>query len=369
MRHVLIIGAGPAGCVAAIKLARDGVDVTLVEQHRFPRDKVCGECLSATGIEVLDRLNLARGLVRKLHPVELTRTFLFCSDGTCAHVPLPKTMWGISRLVLDPFLLECARDAGATILQPARCESIAATSARLRMLDTNQVQDISADHILIADGKPPRDTAVSAVRATHTGDLGLKAHFKNIDASRDAIELFGVDGHYGGIAPIENGLWNIAFSVPSARIARHKRNFDSLFAEIVSENKALSDQMRHAKRVSEWLVSPLPRFGPSRGWKKGIIPIGNSAAAMEPIGGEGMGLAMQSAEMAADVILESIRNDARVNVTQLQKDYRALWNRRRLFCRLGAKIISSPTLSRLAVPFARGGSDGPGAWALRLVGK
>jgi len=55
MRTATVIGAGPAGSTAAMLLARAGWSVTLVEQHRFPRDKVCGECLSALGIDVLTR--------------------------------------------------------------------------------------------------------------------------------------------------------------------------------------------------------------------------------------------------------------------------------------------------------------------------
>ena len=69
---VTVIGAGPAGCVAAMLLARSGVDVTVVEQHLFPRDKVCGECLSALAIQTLEAVGLAEGLWG-LGPAELAR--------------------------------------------------------------------------------------------------------------------------------------------------------------------------------------------------------------------------------------------------------------------------------------------------------
>src|SRR5882724_12300454 len=74
-KSVTIIGAGPAGSAAALMLARRGWSVTLIEQHRFPRDKVCGECLSALGIEVATRLGFATAL-KNLGAVELTRTIL-----------------------------------------------------------------------------------------------------------------------------------------------------------------------------------------------------------------------------------------------------------------------------------------------------
>jgi flavin-dependent dehydrogenase len=101
-----------------------------------------------------------------------------------------------------------------------------------------------------------------------------------------------------------------------------------------------------------------------------VIPVGNAAAALEPIGGEGMGLAMRSAELAAEAILYANRTGTELDAAKLRKEYRRLWNMRRFICRAGAKIISSPGLSRLTIPLAAaGGADGPGALALRLVGK
>src|SRR5688500_1413243 len=123
MPTVTIIGAGPAGSVAAILLARAGWRVTLIEQHRFPRDKVCGECLSALGIDVLNRINLTPAL-KRLGPVTLTKTSLVAPNGAETTLRLPRPMWGLSRCALDQSLLNEARACGATIMQPARCESM-----------------------------------------------------------------------------------------------------------------------------------------------------------------------------------------------------------------------------------------------------
>src|SRR4051812_26466103 len=96
MPDALIIGAGPAGCIASLLLARGGWDVTLIEQHRFPRDKVCGECLSALGADVLDRLGLADSFQR-LAPVRLNRSMIHSQRGRTLEIELPQAMWGISR--------------------------------------------------------------------------------------------------------------------------------------------------------------------------------------------------------------------------------------------------------------------------------
>src|SRR5436190_23449213 len=100
MHDLMIIGAGPAGSVAACILARAGWRVTCVEQHRFPREKVCGECLSALGVEVLSRLHLDAA-VRAHNPVELARAVIVSADGREAEMKLPARMWGLSRAALD----------------------------------------------------------------------------------------------------------------------------------------------------------------------------------------------------------------------------------------------------------------------------
>src|SRR4051812_31141886 len=112
MPEVVIIGAGPAGCVAAILLARAGWDVRLVEQHRFPRDKVCGECVSALGIAVARRA-LISGSLKNLGAVDLRRARFVAPNGQAAEVTLPEPMWGLSRRAMDHCLLDFARAAGA----------------------------------------------------------------------------------------------------------------------------------------------------------------------------------------------------------------------------------------------------------------
>jgi flavin-dependent dehydrogenase len=365
MTQVVVIGAGPAGAAAALGLAHAGVEVLLIEQHRFPRDKVCGECLSAIGIEVLTRLGVAPA-VQALRPAILRKSVVFLASGRTVELPMRRPMWGISRRALDLTLLQAARAAGVRVLQPARCEQIDGgdpVRVRVRTLEHNALQTLDATFVIVADGKGSLMNAAPAA----TRDLGLKAHFTGVRAPADTIELFGVEGHYGGVAPVEDGLWNVAFSIPAARLRNHGRNHDALFGALLSENRGLADRMNGAMRVSDWLASPLPRFGVMSSWPRGVIPIGNSAAAIEPIGGEGMGLALRSAELATSAIVQAISDHNIINAQRLARAYKRLWNMRRAACRAGARIVSSPALSKLAVPLAE--VDPLGALVLRLVGK
>src|SRR5687767_7028875 len=128
MPDVTIIGAGPGGSTAALLLARAGWDVTVVEQSRFPRDKVCGECLSALGFDLLTRLGLAEELKQR-GAIRLDRCEVHARSRRSLVVELPAPMWGLSRHALDGMLLDAAREAGAVVCQPVRCESVTTEDA------------------------------------------------------------------------------------------------------------------------------------------------------------------------------------------------------------------------------------------------
>ena len=335
MPEACVIGAGPAGSVAATLLARQGWGVTLLEQHRFPRNKVCGECLSWLGIQTLRRIGML-GRVGACRPIVLTQARIHCGHGTHG-IALPRPMWGLSRAALDLCLLESAREAGARVVQPARLESIEHVPLRLhiRHIEANRSETLRSDWVVVSDGK---------TRVSRGDDFGIKAHFENIESPRDTIDLFACRGLYGGLAPIEDNRWNTAFSVPVKRLRECRGDIDRLFRQLLLENEQLDRKMSGARRVSDWLAAPLPRRGVSDEWPQRVIPLGNAAAAIEPIGGEGMGLAIRSAELAAQCLCDG------ADVDHLRHEYQRLWRTRSFACRAAAKVICSRSASRLFLP-------------------
>jgi len=139
-------------------------------------------------------------------------------------------------------------------------------------------------------------------------------------------------------------------------------NIDALFAETIRQNPSLIRRFAKARRTGAWLASPLPRFGVARVWPAGVIPLGNAAAALEPIGGEGMGLAMRSAELAAAALVEGSGSE------RLRAAFDALWQSRRLACRAAAMVVSRPGLSGAALDWVRG-NERLAAAAMRFIGK
>lgn len=355
-------------------LARSNrVRVRLIEQARFPRDKVCGECLSALGIGVLRDVGLTDAAERALRPVELTRTLLHPGgDLPAVEVALPAPMWGVSRAALDTFLLRSCVHAGVVVHQPARVEHIEpndhsnqrlAQAVTARDLATGRHFRVAADVVILADGK----SALSTGRPHATGDMGIKSHWLGVDGPVDAIELFGLDGHYGGVAPVEGGRCNLSFSVPAAMLRRFEGDIDQMFNQMTMQNRALRQRLRGARRAGRWHAAPLPRFAVRDPWPAGVVPVGNAAAAIEPIGGEGMGLAMRSAQLAAEAILDA--GDAtEFDVQALRQAYRGLWDTRRRACRALAQLLSRPAVADAAAALVEGAPH-VGQWAMRLAGK
>lgn len=364
-RSIVVIGAGPAGATAAVLLARGGIQVTIIEQSRFPRDKVCGECLSGLSIETIRAAGLGE-VVEALSPQMLTRARLVAPGGGELDVSLPAPMWGVTRSALDGALLEAARAAGANVIQPARAEQLLpGTSATkpaviVRDLLSNTVRRLQADLVLVADGK----SALLGAKPRATGELGVKAHFAFSGAATptdiqnpgatDSICLFGVRGHYVGLAPVSGGdrtFWNLACTVPVQRVRSFGGDHEALLQAMRRENAALDRALAGATRIGPWLACPLPRFAVRSNWPPGVIPLGNAAAALEPVGGEGMGLAIASAALAARFVHEGRITAA--DLRELRRRYSDLWRWRRFVWRALAMILSRPRLARIGIGAAR----------------
>jgi flavin-dependent dehydrogenase len=363
VNDAIVIGGGPAGSLTALLLARRNWRVTILEQHAFPRDKVCGECLSSRGIDVLRRAGLLEPLLAA-NPIELRFVNLHAARTKSVSLPLPRPMMGISRQWLDGFLLEQAAHAGAIVRQRVRCEAIESASrphVRVRDLSTNRVETLDADRVIVADGK----RSLIGDPPPQTGDFGVKAHFRGVAGPRDAIDMFGCAGCYGGIAPIEQERWNLSFSVRAARLRSVGSKLDQLLEELLDENPTLRARLSTASRCTPWLTSPVHRFGPRRPPIAHVICVGNGSAAMEPICGEGIGNALQSAETTAKALIAS--GDGETAALEPAHHSGAALAVRRSACRAAALLASSPTAARLALPILD--RLGLGNHVLRLMGK
>jgi menaquinone-9 beta-reductase len=157
---VAIVGAGPAGCAAAIAMAQKGYSVALLDKERFPREKLCGDFLNPINWPVLHELGVDREILSCPH--EEVRIFcLTSSSGEAAEAPLParngRTAFGLGlrRAHLDRVLMNNARSQGVTVLDGCRVKDLKREPSGwwLRIDHAAFSEDIGARVLIGADGR------------------------------------------------------------------------------------------------------------------------------------------------------------------------------------------------------------------------
>lgn len=350
----LVIGAGPAGSSAAILLARAGWSVALLEAHPFPRRKVCGECIAAGNLPLLDALGVGEALRRHAGP-ELRRVALWCAD---AHIQtaLPACSeggppWGcaVGREHLDLLLLEQARAAGATVLQPCRALTIR-PEARRANYDVAAAYGgvkiaLRAPVIVRAHGswQPPPDDGASRSRGRQPSDLfGFKATFRDTALEDGLLPVLGFAGGYGGMVVAGDGLATLACCIRRDRLAACRRSGPADASASASAGGAVETLLRHecrgvrdaltgASRIGAWLAAGPLRPGVHLGNGRGdVFLIGNAAGEVHPIIGEGISMALQSAWLLCEELAgspEAFRPDVQgeLHRRRIQARYASRW--------------------------------------------
>ncbi|MGZ9032761.1 MAG: NAD(P)/FAD-dependent oxidoreductase, partial [Burkholderiaceae bacterium] len=344
----VIIGAGPAGSAAAILLAGAGWSVALVERQPFPRRKVCGECLAASNLPLLRTLGVGEAFDASAGP-ELRQVTLLRGDrSVLADLPAAdddRDKWGraLGRETLDTLLLEQARAAGATVIQPWsvqaivgvpgawRCEVRAVDSAALLRLRAPIVIDAHGSWEDLPSDRPQRRLARNAA------DLfAFKANFRGASLAEGAIHVLSLDGGYGGMVIADGGTTTVACCVRRDRLCEVRgaapglRAGDAVEAWLQRECGGVCKALRNAVRDGPWLASGPLDPGVRIDGNDTIFRIGNAAGEAHPILGEGMSMALQSAALlCSHLVAQPLARGASAVALQaeLQRRYAADWRR------------------------------------------
>ena len=344
----VIVGAGPAGAAAAILLARAGWAVALVEKHTFPRRKVCGECVAASNLAVLEELGVAAAF--EAHAgAELRRVTLWRGQReVTAQLPagaLPRHTWGraVGREVLDGLLLDEARAAGAEVLQPWSVQAIqglpgrwhcwlrAAHGATLLRLRSTLLIDAHGSWEELPAGRPQRQLARSA-----TDLFAFKANFAGSALDAGAISVLALNGGYGGMVVSGDGVITLACCIRRDRLSELRgaapglRAGDAVLAWLLRECEGVRRALHGATRDGPWLASGPLDPGVRVGDGDGVFRIGNAAGEAHPILGEGISMALQSAALLCRHLLRdgaSAPVPAAPAQAAIQAAYGAAWRR------------------------------------------
>ena len=309
----IIIGAGPAGSTAAILLARAGWLVALVEKQRFPRRKVCGECIAASNLPLLDALGIGAEFEASAGP-DLRRVALMQGTHTLlADLPTadhPRHAWGraLGRETLDSLLLEQARADGAVVLQPWSVQALNGTAGNhrceLRAIGSDQGATLHAPVLIDAHGSWESLPSGRAARRRdrRPGDLfAFKANFLGAALAEGLLPILAFEGGYGGMVVADQGVTTLACCIREDQLEACRREAPGLSAGEVVEAflkrqcRGVADALVTAQREGAWLAAGPIDTGIRLRRDDTLFRIGNAAGEAHPIIGEGMSMAMQSA--------------------------------------------------------------------------
>lgn len=292
----LIIGSGIAGAAAAIGLARAGHRPLILERSRETGDAICGGFLSWQSLAALKRLGLS---AEKLggQPVREVRLF---AGPHMACAPLPQIGMGLSRRGLDSALLAEALAAGASVER-----GVTVRAYGPGRLNTSDGATLTAAELFAAHGKhaiaghdrpAPRAVAADPVVGLR---LRLAAGPGIARLVGESVELFLFDRGYAGLVRQEDGSANLCLAVHKSRLAEAGGRPDRLIAQWGADNAALGERLGSSDPVGPIdAIAAVPYGWRRSGGEEGLWHLGDQAAVIPSLAGEGMGIALATAASA-----------------------------------------------------------------------
>ena len=309
---VLIVGAGPAGCAAAIELARAGRRVIMVDKAVFPRDKCCGDGLTTLALRHLDELGLRPESVPSWRDVD--EAWLRSPSGREVRLPLPREgrFAAITpRIELDAALLDLARANGVDVREQRSFASVDARehSVIVSVEGPDGSEMVEASWVIAADGMwSPVRRALGAAESGYLGEWhAFRQYVNDVDGpAADRLYVwFDADllPGYAWSFPLPGGRVNFGFGVlrdGERRIQDMKETWGDLF-DRPHIREALGPNAVPEGRHTAW---PIPaRVDRAATGIGRVLFVGDAAMATDALTGEGIGQALLTGSEAARAIV------------------------------------------------------------------
>ena len=299
----IVVGAGPAGATAAQRLASNGHRVLLVDKEQFPRDKVCADGIIADAMRCMSRSRVLERVERQAFAASEAVVF----SPSRISLPLPGRYLTLRRYDLDAILVEAACEAGAIF-----CRAEVARIAEKKDHFTCLLRNGKGGHgalrarvVLVGTGaRVPLLRELGLVKRIRPSAVAVRCYVRS-SARLDRLLLSydrSVLPGYAWIFPLGNGLYNFGGGVFLRFAAGMRVSLVAALERFMSTFPIAREIMAHGERVT-----PI-RGAPLRCGLEGVTPslngrlfvIGESVGATLPYSGEGIGKAMETAEIAAE---------------------------------------------------------------------
>ncbi|MFY8088587.1 MAG: NAD(P)/FAD-dependent oxidoreductase [Rubrivivax sp.] len=315
---LLVIGAGPAGSACAQLLARAGLDVRLIDQHAFPRDKTCGDGLIPDSHAALTRLGVLDEVMRSAQPVSHVR----CYAPSSRFVDVPGTLAVLPRRELDDILVRAAVAAGAHLHTPWRFDGLLhdgqgrVSGARLRRVGgERETVELQARQVILATGAPAQGlVAAELCERQSPSAIGLRGYVRHpgLPELQDKLQVVWhrkLKPGYGWIFPCGNQRWNIGVGIIDSHDAQAKGvmrnvNLRQVFKDFCELHPPARELMQNGQLEGELKGAPLRSslVGATLS-KPGVLVTGEAAGSTYSFTGEGIGKAMETGMLAAESVL------------------------------------------------------------------
>ena len=319
---IVIVGAGLAGLTAAIHLSKLGYSVIIIEKNSFPKHKVCGEYISNEVLPYIQWLGID---VESLSPSNIDSMHFSTRNGKSIKAKLPMGGFGLSRYAFDLLLYQKAVENQCEILQET-VDSINFKDDNFSIYLTNNTI-ITADFVLGAFGK--RSNLDQKLGRTFIQKkspwLAVKGHFK-ADLPSNLVGLHHFDGGYCGVSEVENDVVNICY-LASFKTFKKFEGIPDYESSVLSKNPFLSEIFDKAKPIFDKpLTISQISFDKKNPVEQHILMIGDSAGLIHPLCGNGMAMAIKSAQIASNLLNDYYQKTI-LSRKELEEQYKLKWNK------------------------------------------
>ncbi|HVJ26831.1 MAG TPA: NAD(P)/FAD-dependent oxidoreductase [Vicinamibacterales bacterium] len=351
MHDVVIAGAGPAGSIAALVLARAGVKVALLDRARFPRPKLCGDSINPGALAVLRHLGISHVTAGGL----LLDGMLVSGEGGVRVTGLyggGRTGIALSREVLDLRLLEAAAQAGAVVEDNIVVQGAALsddgrmTIGVLTAAPGGVAVQRPARVTIAADGRQSR--LARGLRLSHTPRKprrwAVGSVFSGVTGLSSLGEMHVRRGRYLGIAPLPDGTANACVVTSNTELLKDQ----DLVLRTMRQDAELGGRFARAVMLkAPTVLGPLAVDAVASGMP-GLLLAGDAAGFIDPMTGDGLRFAFRGGELAAQFALDALEGGLETAHLRLDRARRHEFGAKWRFNRVLRALASSPAAVRAA---------------------
>jgi len=319
---VIIIGGGLAGLTSAIHLAKQSCKVLLIEKNDYPKHKVCGEYVSN---EVLPYLNYLGFNPFDFGTKHISNFELTTHNNKSIKAKLPLGGFGMSRYEMDFQLYQLALKNGVEVIKDSVIDVDFKTD--VFHLQTKLSHQFQSKIVIGAYGKRSNlDVKFQRKFITKKSPyLGVKIHVSG-DFPEDKVALHNFKGGYCGVSKVENDTINLCYITDFDAFKKYK-DIDTFQNEVLFKNSALKDIFKNSKSQFEQpLTISQISFETKSPVENHIIMCGDTAGMIHPLCGNGMAMAIRSAQLASQLIIDYLQGKIESREA-LESQYTKRWEK------------------------------------------